>query len=153
MAKAGANLPQVDHSTRAHRLTNAQQRRLANTAFSGSSVRALHGLMVEETERLFQVIDSKPKGTPQDADELFCRMTLVRVSHLLQNRTVLISGYQQDVIGRTLFGDSFDAQSGKEIKVTAALNEGLEEIQKRISNPLRGLWWKATERLVENMYE
>lgn len=57
----------------------------------------------------------------------------------------------QDVIGRTLFGASFDAQSGKQVGISSAVNEGLEEIQKRISNPLRNLWWKGTERLVANM--
>jgi hypothetical protein len=41
-------------------------------------VRALHGIMVEETKNLFDAIDAK-QGTPFDADDLFCRLTLVRL--------------------------------------------------------------------------
>jgi hypothetical protein len=58
----------------------------------------------------------------------------------------------QDVIGRTIYGESFDALSGREVAVQAALAEGLLEIQKRISNPLRNYYTKGTQRLVENMY-
>jgi hypothetical protein len=56
------------------------------------------------------------------------------------------------VIGRTIYGESFDALSGKEVAVQAALAEGLLEIQKRISNPLRNYYKPGTRRLVENMY-
>lgn len=110
-----------------------KQRRITSPVFSGSSVRALHGIMVEETQNLFNALDAKPKGTPFDADDLFCRLTL-------------------DVIGRTIYGESFDALSGREVAVQAALAEGLLEIQKRISNPLRNYYTKGTQRLVENMH-
>jgi cytochrome P450 len=56
----------------------SHQRRITSPVFSGSSVRALHGIMVEETQHLFSALDAKPKGTPFDADDLFCRLTLVR---------------------------------------------------------------------------
>lgn len=108
-----------------------KERKLANPAFSYVSVRTLHDIMVEEVEVMFQRIDAATPATALDPDDLFSKLAL-------------------DIIGRTIYGQSFHAQTDAKAPVLVALQENLREIQARDSNPLRFLNRQAAKRFQAN---
>jgi hypothetical protein len=60
------------------------------------------------------------------------------------------SALHQDIIGRTIYGQSFYAQTNDKAPVLVALQENLKEIQARDRNPLRFLNQKAAQRFQAN---